>query len=204
MPFDMGFNFRSTAGYVTDGAEGVPVLGEAYPHTYTNTNGYSINAGFTNAVQAALDLSSTNDPRIAGANRIFTDQPPNPVTTFKADLSSGSGPGAGDYTLDLAEGSPTEARRVDFTVTDTTTVLINGAVGANTSGAGKFYDATLTEVTASTTWTGTPVSKTFTTTDARVNMGVTGVGGWLSYLAHFRLTLVEEPPTDTLFAQAIF
>jgi hypothetical protein len=98
MPFDMGFNFRGTSGYVTDPSYAVPVLGEAYPNTYTNADGKSLNGGWTLAV-SILDRASTNDPRIAGINYHFSSP-----RWFLLDLASGSAPGAGVYTVDIAYG----------------------------------------------------------------------------------------------------
>lgn len=181
MAFDMGFDFRSTSGYVTDPSYGVPVLAETYPHTYTAANGYSINAGWS-AAPNALDRVNTNDPRIAGANWTSTSK------TFQVDLSSGSAPGAGDYSVDIAAGDPGNSNPVNFDLKDNTTSLIyrSGYFGL---AANEFMDATLTEVTATTTWTGTPVTKTFASTTANLVISPDNVG--FSMMAHFRLTLEE-------------
>lgn len=191
MPFDMGFDFRGSAGYVTDPSYGVPVLGEAYPHTYTNADGKSINAGWTTTpIYYKEDSSATNDPRIAGIN----DCTNNVANYFSIDLSSGSAPGAGTYMIDCAFGYALAQERVDFEIRDTATVLIDGRGGGNgitTTAAGKFIDATLAVVTASTTWTGTPVSKTFATQLCVVACALDNVSGGNTDtpLAHFRLTL---------------
>ncbi len=199
MAFDMGFNFRATAGFVTDGAESVPVLGEAYPHTYTNGNGYSVNGGW-GATVGTLDHTPSNDPRIAGINYHVND---GTATLFTVDLSSGSAPGAGTYTVDLAMGYAGGAQLQSFQLKDTTTVLIdgtNGGAGIATAG-GHYIDATLTDITATTTWTGTTVSKTFSTTTCRLAVGVNSLDPYTTP-AHFRLTLEEgaaAPPMRTLF-----
>lgn len=190
MAFDMGFNFRATAGYVTDPAYGVPVLAEAYPHTYTNTNGYSINAGWTVAPTGNENRDATADPRIAGINYKSAD---GNLSEFKVDLSSGSAPGAGTYTVDVAIGDLAAAHNNDFKVRDTTTVLIdgtNGTTGINTAAA-HFLDATVTDVgPLLITWVGTTVQKTFATTVAAVGIGFNNVGGDNNTcLCHFRLTL---------------
>jgi hypothetical protein len=192
MAFDMGFNARGTAGYVTDGPEGVPLLGESYPHTYTNGNGDSINAGF-DGFAGIIDWDSTNDPRIAGGNYSSTGG-----RTFTVDLSSGSAPGTGNYTVDLAFGDPTTGRSHNFELRDTSTVLIDGTNGGTqyTTQADEYIDATLALISATTTWTGTTVSKTFATTTANLVYNVQGTN--LTILAHFRLTLQAGA------AQAIF
>ena len=195
MAFDLGFNFRGTAGYVTDPAYGVPVLGEAYPHTYTAANGYSMNGGWTAAPSGSIDRASSNDPRIAG---IQYKENGFGERFFQADLSSGSAPGAGDYTADLALGD-TFANKQAFKLYDDTSVLIdgtNGGAGYSTE-AGHYIDATLTDVTASTTWTGTTVSKTFATTTAKVGIAAADAGFSLSTtIAHFRLTLEGGAAAD--------
>ena len=190
MPFDMGFNFRQTSGFVTDQAYGVPVLAEAYPHTYTNTNGDSINAGWVSNAPTPFNDASGNDPRLAGVNYRANNGGVNP-NYFLVDLSSGSAPGAGAYSVDLAVGMASASQTVEFSVYDNTTVLIdgtNGGSGFTTGGAGHFIDATLADVTASTTWTGTPSSQTFATTSAQIGICPVSIGGFTT-LAHFRLTL---------------
>ena len=189
MPFDLGFNARATAIYVTDGAEGVPCLAENYPHTYTNGNGNSINAGWTpNWNASGYDRAATNDPRLAGINNIANGGAG--TSTFVVDLSSGSAPGAGTYTVDLAMGDAVNDQRQDFLLKDGTTTKIdgtNGGAGINTT-AGHFLDATVTDVAATTTWTGTPTSVTFAGTTVNLVVGPDSCGG-NSQLAHFRLTL---------------
>lgn len=186
MAFDMGFDFRATAGFVTDPAYGVPVLAEAFPHTYTAGNGNSINAGWSVAPGGSQDRTNTNDARIAGDN--FTNNVGVP-SVFTVDLSSGSNPGAGTYTIDLAMGDSQAGRVGDFKVKDNTTVLIDGTNGGSgfTTNTGHFIDATLTDVAASVTWTGTAVSKTFSSTTAHLENGTLN-NSLFTLMAHFRLT----------------
>ena len=182
--FDMGFDFRATTGFVTDPAFGVPALGEIFPHTYTNANGDSVNAGWDSHISGGLDRLSTNDARLAGANYDNTE---HDVATLTIDLSSGSVPGAGDYAIDLAAGDALVARGYDsVTVKDNTTTLITFS-GTN-SAANDFFDATGTSLgpfNSGAAWTGTPVTKTFATTTAKFSFA--GLGG-AGLVAHFRLT----------------
>jgi hypothetical protein len=186
MAFDMGFDFRATGGYVTDPAYGVPVLAETYPHTYTNSDGYSINGGWDTLLNIGfVDGSTSNDPRIAG-----TQWFQNAVKhTFIVDLSSGSAPGAGSYALDGAFGQPagggTYGQRV--VVYDDTSALIS-LPGPTATSADHFMDLTGSVISATTTWTGTPVTKTFATTTVKVAGGDDSSGDYSSF-AHFRLTL---------------
>jgi hypothetical protein len=201
MAFDIGWDCRESAGYITDPSYGVPCLAETYPHTYTNTDGYSTNAGWDTA-PGPQNLAAGNDPRIAGSNYKANDG--NPII-FTVDLASGSAPGAGDYMVDLAVGDATAERRAGFKVLDNGTTKLDGTNGGSgyTTAAGHFIDATLADVAASTTWTGTPVSIIFGTTTAQFGMGYIS-GGNYSLLAHFRLTLEEAPPPMDLLAQSIF
>jgi hypothetical protein len=186
MPFDMGFDFRGTSGLVTDPAYGVFVdVAHAFPHTFTNANGYSINAGWT-VQPGADDVSASNDPRIAGEHRSSV------TATFQWDLGSGSAPGAGPYTIDLAAGSGAIGHTQDSKLFDNTTLLIdltNGGAGIPTA-TGHYLDATVTDIAATTTWTGTPVQKTFATTTGKFTLAVDNPG-ISSDLAHLRLTPVE-------------
>jgi len=187
MAFDMGFNFRNTAGYVTDQNFAVPVLAEAFPHTYTNTNGFSINAGWTVAPGGSQDRTNTNDARIAGDN--YTANAGTP-SNFQVDLSSGSAPGAGTYTIDLAMGDSQAARTGEFRLKDNATVLIDGTNGGAgfVTNTGHFIDATLTDVTASVAWTGTTVSKVFSSSTVNLETGKDNIGGF-TLMAHLRLAL---------------
>lgn len=188
MAFDMGFDARATAGFVTDPSYGVPVLSEAYPHTYTAGNGNSINAGWDIAPTGQADRVNTNDARIAGINYCANDAT---IRNFHVDLASGSAPGAGTYTVDFAIGDASGADNQYFRLFDNTTLLINGlngGVGFATA-AGQFVDATLATVTASSSWTGATTSKTFATTTALLEIGSTNNQGGFTRLAHFRLTL---------------
>jgi hypothetical protein len=185
MAFDMGFDFRGTVGLVTDPAFAVFVdTADAYPHTYTNSNGFSLNAGWT-VQPGADDVSALNDPRIAGEHRSSV-----PIT-FRADLGSGSAPGAGVYTIDLAAGSGAIGHTQDSKLFDDVTVLIdltNGGAGIPTA-TGHYLDATVTDIAATTNWTGTTVQKTFATTTVNFTLAVDNLGV-SSDIAHFRLTPV--------------
>lgn len=187
MTFDLAWGFRGTAGYVTDPSYQVPAVGETYPHTYTAANGYSINAGLS-AAQNILNRSATNDPRIAGINYGDNNNPGS--IDFTVALGSGSAPGAGTYTVDIAMGDPGGAQHQDFKLLDTSTTLIDGTNGGSgySTATGHFIDASLADVAATTSWTGTTASKTFATTTAILSIGIDACGGTFT-VSHFRLTL---------------
>lgn len=178
MAFDMGFNFRGTAIYVTDPAYGVPVLGEVYPHTYTNGNGQSVNGGF-DVVPATYDFSASNDPRIAGCNYSSTTR------LFTVDLSSGSAPGAGNYLVDLAENINGQAHTIEVQLKDSSTVLVS--VSGLAIAADHYVDATGADVgPCTTTWTGTRPTYAYLTTTATVLQNASALD--FIGIAHFRLT----------------
>lgn len=202
MAFDMGFNFRSTA--VTGQSYAVAVLAtHAYPTGYTNVDGFSVNAGWTSA-PLAVDRASGNDARIAGIN--YKTHATGGPRTFQVDLSSGSAPGAGNYLVDIAMGDAGAAQLQDFKLLDTSTVLIdgtNGGAGFATL-SGHYRDATLTDIAATTTWTGTQVAKTFATTLAKLTINFDDIVNFVDAdtVAHFRLTLqVSQSVIPVLMAQ---
>lgn len=184
MPFDMGFDFRSSAAFVTDPAYAVAAVQfQGYPYTFTNANGDSINAGWQSGDPSSFeDHDNTNDPRIAGDNYMA----PNTAGEFTVDLSSGSAPGAGTYTIDLAIGSAGWSKTHTFDIRDDSTVLIDGTAGYTTA-IDHYIDATLNDVAATTTWTGTTVNKTFATTTCRIMLDPNANGDF-AFIAHFRLT----------------
>jgi hypothetical protein len=191
MAFDFAFNFRLTSGYVTDPTYAVPGLAEVFPHTYTNADGLSVNGGWTGIVQPGENNASGNDPRLAGcryANNAGTTR------EFQIDLSSGSAPGAGNYAIDLAMGYAPGGARQDFQILDTATLLIDGTAGGAgiATATGHYLDATLADVAATTSWTGTPAVKTFATTTVNIHIGISAIALYTT-MPHFRLTLQEAP-----------
>lgn len=194
MAFDMGFNCRATSSYVTDPAYAVPVLGELYPHTYTNSNGWSINGGWQE-IAGTDDRGASNDPRLAGDN--FINFGPGRPAIFKVDLSSGSAPGSGDYTVDLAVGLQSGAASYDsVNVKDNTSSVI--AFSGTTGGANHYFDATGTDRAPGTSsWdlVRSTASVTFTTTTVSLEAIFAAGATWI---AHFRLTLVTAGTTPAL------
>lgn len=186
MAFDMGFNFRNTAGFVTDQAYAVPVLKELYPNTYTNLNGDSVNAGWDNITVNGIDRNAANDPRLAGVNYATDSMQSRP---FRVDLNSGSAPGAGSWSVDIALGDEGDTHTQSSAIDDDTTELIYLTPGGGTVTApGQFVDATTAVVTASATWTGTPATVMFTSNIARFDMNRDLLNtGFPVAVAHFRL-----------------
>jgi len=195
MPFDFGWDWRGSSGYVTDPTYASYAIDEAYPLTFTSVDGLSINAGWTaTGFAAAANRSTSVDVRLAGA--IITNTFATP--TFKVDLTSGSGPGAGTLTVDMAFGD--QAAGYTFTtieVLDNTTSRLgpySGATSANT-----YFDASGTVRSPGTSsWDLVRVTQdvSFASGFAIFKFGTTNQVA----LAHFRLTLAAGgPPPRTTY-----
>lgn len=187
MPFDFGFDFRGDAGYVTDPSYAAPVLGEAYPHVYTNGDMQTVTAGFISANAAGVDRDDTIDPRLAGINLWG-----NPGITFQVDL-----PQAGQYIVDFAVGDASTFSHPTNPVVllDNATVL-SSFDGTNVIGAthGSFVDATgVTHDAPIADWdlVRNTATYTFATTTCILDLQVASDN---ACLVHLRLTLVEAPP----------
>lgn len=182
MAFDLGWNFGDNTA--TPAAYGVHAHNtEAYPHTYTNGNGYSINAGWNNTTGVSdNNMNNTNDPRIQG----FCYIAPSTTRTFQIDLSSGSAPGAGTYLVDMACGDANGTQTTSLKVKDNTTALITLTTQATASG--HYIDATVADVAATTSWTGTQASKAFASTTCNVVLNEINDANY-TVINHFRLAL---------------
>lgn len=192
--FDLAWNYRATLGYVTDPSYACFNDGNSadYPHTYTNGDGYSINAGWTVAPNfGSVDRDATNDPRLAGLVDLWMGGGAASAN-FRVDLSSGSAPGAASYTVDLALGDANTSKLNYFKLFDNATTKIDGTNGGSGfATAGDHYiDATLADVGATTTWTGATAAVSFasTTVNLTLNPDLAEPANHTA-LAHFRLTL---------------
>ena len=187
MAFDLGFDYRFTLAYVTDPSYGVFVAGDGshnYPHTFTNVDGYSINAGWTATPSDYNNISTSVDVRLAGYN-----QASSTVTkTFQVDLSSGSAPGAGTYDVDLAVGRENFQGGASAKVIDDTTDKIT--IAATNTASGEFFDSTGTVRTPGTgSWDDVNTLSSVTFATATCYFQITGENTRNAYAAHFRLTL---------------
>jgi len=196
MPFDFAWDARNSDPFVTDPSYADYLNSSfAYPTTFTNGDGLSINAGWDTTPTGANSIASGNDPRIAGYNYKTND---GTGATFKADLSSGSAPGAGNYTVDIALGAIDQALTQTAKLFDNTTLvddLSNGGSGYARA-VNHWVDANAGDITATTSWTGPTKSVTFATTTVKLLIGGDNIGS-VTCLAHFRLTLQEAGGTNT-------
>lgn len=194
---DFGFPFRSTLGFVTDAAVDCAVLAEAYPHTYTNGNGQTISAGWTDASNMGkTDIDSTHDVRLAGRSFYNVGGPATAV--FQVNLASGDGGGAGTYTVRLAIGQSPDVgnAKCQFQLLDTSTVLIDGSAQVTPV---DFIDASNT-VRTRAAWPGSnaAVNLAFATTLLKLTVDTNAGGGLFTPVAYLRLTFVPAAVIPTV------
>ena len=155
-----GIAFRSTLGYVTDGAnEYAQVVSTT---NYPTTTSQGLDVGYETINSSAptrTNQSTSNDVRIAG-DHYFNSADTN---TYRIDL-----PAAGDYDIRLGAGEDGYGTSQTIEVYDTTT--LRSTVATNTS-SGNFADATNTDYSRAN-WGGseTAITDTFTTTICRFDL----------------------------------
>jgi hypothetical protein len=148
-PFDQGFNFRGTSGFVADGANETYVLsGDQYPTTRLFASPFGWNA---NASTGGQNHDNTVDRRLAGIGYDAADA----ANFFRVDgLVAG-----GVYKIHLALGSPSSGENIGVTVKDGSTVLFTIANGSTL--AGHSVDATGTD-SLTAAWPGSEVGVSVT------------------------------------------
>ncbi len=157
----VGFNFRATSSYVTDGADEVYVLMETSSTTRSTANGHS--ATFLwDIAGAARDRASDQDVRLAGYNGYGG---PGAIATLTITL-----PQAGTYKVRIALGDHDYSDNEHAEIYDDTSLLLT--VDAASVPANSFVDANSDTLTAAN-WPGSNTSKdlTFTTTTCKVVTG---------------------------------
>lgn len=172
MALPQGINFRSTLGYVTDGANEFAEYstGGNYPTTSAQGNNVGWEAG--SGTVAIRNRNSGNDRRLAGCNFNTT------TSDYRIDL-----PSTGDKVIRVAFGDANYSRsNQKCEIFDTSSSLGTLFSAASTGAANSFLDAGGTARTAAA-WPGsnTSATKTFTTTICRFRVG-DGSNDW--YVAH--------------------
>ncbi len=158
--WQQGFNFRATAGYVSDPSNTTHVLATtAYP---TKVGGVTFGWLSVQRV-ASRDRSTQVDPRLAGVDYANNGAP----ATFEVDL-----PAAGTYNLSLAMGDDGYGQcwtqcQVQFL--DGSTVL--ATVSGGSLPAGSFYDARTKTWTAAA-WPGSNLTQQVTLTGTKLTVVV--------------------------------
>jgi len=199
---DFGFDFRSTATYVTDPSYAAAVVisggyGKRYPTVYTNGAGQTVTAGWNCSVINGRNRTTSNDPRLAGVQ--FDASTGQTVRTFTVTL-----PAAGPYNISLAMGDRANPQKQCVALEDNTTAFATYKSVATPSNG--FMDATGV-VRAEAKWVSSnaTLAHTFSSTTFNVVIGC-GTSGQSSTLAHVRITsaagAVGNPPTLTSLSPA--
>lgn len=198
--YNLGFNFRSTLGYVTDPANTVGFFGTAYP-TVKAFGALNVNAGWDGAVNVA-DRSTSIDPRLAGGNTVSQ----NGVTRkFRVDL-----PVSGVWTIRLAMGNPSFSRAASFDILDSngTTVLYSRSEVTVT--APQYLDATKVLRATAAAWVNlnAPIDLTFSGTAAFIRLNAsTALVNEITHLSFFKNTspqaTVSDVSVDTTMGTAV-
>lgn len=177
MSIDVGFNFRSTLAFVTDGANEYFVpgsTGSLYPVTIGG-----LQCGWTTDIGASVrNRASGIDRRLSGIhfNNVVGK-------TFRVDL-----PATGDYDIYLAAGDTTVGNSYNWDLCDNATVF--KSLSGNLSAVNRWVDANGTELTTST-WptSNVPVRWTFTSTIFKLVINaVSGSGN--NVIAHLRIVQI--------------
>jgi hypothetical protein len=188
--WQQGFDFRATAGYVTDPPTATYVLSTtAYP---TTRNGVTFGWANTALVQPR-DRSMLVDPRLAGINYVNNGAP----AKFYVDL-----PSAGTYNLSLAlgdDGYPQCWTQCQVQFLDGNTVV--GTVNGGFEGLGFFYDATGKNWSA-TVWPGSnaPLQVTMNGTRLTVLVGTSNNTGDITPIAFLGVSQTMSVPNFTVTA----
>jgi hypothetical protein len=187
--FQQGFDFRSTASFVTDPPGDTYVLaGTAYP---TKVNGVTFGWVNTSLVQSR-NRSTSVDPRLAGINFATNGSP----ATFYVDV-----PASGTYNLALALGDAGWQEcwvgcQVQFL--DGSTVLATVTTGSMNLG---FFDDAQGNVWSAAAWPTNNVSQQVTLTGTRLTVVVgTNIASGdytpIAFLGVYQVT----PPTFAISA----
>jgi hypothetical protein len=177
-----GFNFRDTAGYVTDVSETYVLGADTYPPTRGG-----VTFGWDSAA-TGIDRDNTNDRRIAGIHYAFG------TLTFRVDL-----PNPADFLIHLGLGDTSQAPdHSQIDVQDTAAPVLTVTNDRNV-GPYRWTDATGTQYSFAN-WPSSeaPVQRTFATAILNAVLS-TPDGAWT--LSHIALSEVASAvsPARILF-----
>jgi len=190
---NFGFNFRSSLGYVTDGANDAfsdPNGSDTYPTTET-IGGESIVFGMTQRgnSQRSRDRNSGIDVRLAGhygsANNATT------ISIFRVDL-----PATGNYDITLGANDASYASTCYLKLLDNTTEIIHHSAVSVASGSAMDANG---NVYTHANWpsSNTPINHTFTSTTLFIEIGDTGGSAGDTSLSHLHITSISASTAST-------
>jgi hypothetical protein len=181
--WDKGFDFRATAGYVTDPTNCTYVLGSSSGDLYPTTrNGVTFGWVVSSGNSYGDDIDSGVDARLAGVvdRGTYGDGP-----TFRIDL-----PATGTYNVSLAVGWEAGNNVPDIIAKDNTTAFITFP---DTSTIPAFMDATLTARSSVADWVANNVAVSHTFTSTILNIALSTRAGALSGTAALAHLFVSTP-----------
>ena len=176
MALDAGFNFRSTSGYVTDGAGQTYVLKtDSYPTTRD-----TFTFGWDAAPSNDRDRDATADVRLAGINYQANA---SPEAVLRVDLDA-----TGDHDIHLACGDTASAQYDQYVQFRDGTTAFATIDKTETIAQDNYYDATGTKYSEAN-WPGseTAISHTFSSTILRVAVSRDSSGSSNSVITHLRV-----------------
>jgi hypothetical protein len=177
MPFDIGINFRATAGFVTDGSGEVPRPGEPYPTTKTAGPGQSVTAGWNVGLPAnTRDRDAGNDRRLAGINFKAVD------AVFQLDLTA-----PGTYQDYCAAGDTIDGDCSLWDLCDNNTVI--QSLTKDNLTARTFDDATDT-VYSNSAWPGSNTPQTYAFVSPTFKLKINSAPLSNNCIAHLRIVQV--------------
>ena len=175
---NMGFNFRATSGYVTDGANQVYVLpADTYP---TTRGGFTFGWVVDGNTVFSADRDNAGDVRLAGINYISGIIGGTP-TYFRVDIAPGT------YNIYLAVGDTVAQTTMFVEVKDTTTSKFT--IGNFNTAINHYVDANGTDHTRAN-WPANNTSRSvaFATNQFRLYPGNIATNTDVTTLAHLRIT----------------
>jgi len=182
---DFGFDFRSTAVFVTDPTYAAPVLAETFPTTYTNGLGQTMQAGWVsgggNGTVTGLNRNVV-DPRLSGINFISNTATPSFIT-FQVTL-----PAVGPWSITTAFGDTSGAQNQYVVLADNAVAFLTYTNIA--TALDSFMDTNGTVFTRPN-WisSNVPFVRLFSSATFTIQLGPnTPTGANASTIAHLRLT----------------
>lgn len=157
------YNFRLSAGYVTDGPNQIWCGSSLFP----TTDAHGLQSGWVTDLPELRDRDDTLDPRLAGTGFANT----NDTRTFRVTL-----PQTGSYDIRIAVGEVNAQSNHQIRVLDNATAFISILDVA--TGANEWRDATNVLRTSAADWiaNNVAVTRNFTSTTLNLQLGPNATG----------------------------
>lgn len=183
----VGFNFRDTEPYCTDGTDHISVIRDAYPTTDTTvTTGLSVTYGWVDALSVgdgSRDRDAAGDVRLCGINQTVNS---GVTKRFQVDL-----PNAGTFRTCFALGDHVSQGYLNIEVLDNTSSIYTVTDTDGTAGSPPLFDDTAGTGFTAVAWPAGNVCRddVFATSTLIFKLGATSAQTDNSSIAHF---YVEE------------